>query len=58
MLKSIANFIAARDSDRAQNRSATLNLTITDAARKELEKAFADMKMQNPALRILFKGFG
>jgi hypothetical protein len=35
-----------------------MNITITDVARENLGKAFSEMKIQNPALRILFKGFG
>jgi len=35
-----------------------MNITITDIAREKLAKAFVEMKVKNPALRILFKGFG
>jgi hypothetical protein len=35
-----------------------MNISITDVAREKLAKAFSELKIQNPALRILFKGFG
>jgi hypothetical protein len=36
----------------------TMNVTITSLAREKLAKAFSELRYQNPALRILFAGFG